>query len=883
MKPDSEESEDSEEFSDDQTTYNTQYLLNGTAEGSDDDIYDADYIDNEYQEDQELDEDDELDYEDEDDELEKETEYTNQLDDVFQNQDDSGASSRRQTGTDRRVAFVSGSTVNGARSAPNGGINRAPLDTDPSDQSTSSSHTFSRSTSRSLSMLENQEADDDLVLGILRGVWAWLVAKTEQARDVLAPLRAAVFSFSLAKFSMAIVLFAVFVYIMAAALRGGALPGPRPFDASAAAPADIAEMVERLMAVEGEVSRLARRAASHDSARGDTDAQLTDVQQRLRGVAHEVEKVARQAGVLEKRAARAEAVAAGERERSAAEARTAAVQLSGVETRVQGLDAQIEELRRRVGHLEAAEKVEEVVLRTIDRVLPARLVVAKDARTGEIRPTPEFWKFLRAAFEDSLEQSPAIEQKIKKLVAKYPDLAAPSSGEKGGAAAEAEFGESTQRAVKSFMEEFLRENEDALARARALPEGAALVTRDVFSQLLQRELADMRDFTATSLAELETKLDQKFSRQAPAASSSQSKVLVQGTRAALNELIRAALDRYVRHTISKPDFADPATGATIEARLTSPPFDWAAHLALPRRAAQRVYNALGFGVMRTQPPRTAFSDDTRLGACWAFNGARGAVALRLGAQVFPEDLGIVHVAANTSSNPASAPRRVALWARVDDSRARTHLRRVLAAQQAPEPDTQTALGIPESYVRLVGGEYDLYGGDELQVFPVPAAVRRALAVAVPHGVSRVVFGVESNWGCERFTCVYRLRLFGSLAGASPGGAGSANGSGSTPALPQPGHVETGDDEDAELLPETDSEDGVVVEHDAAADRQFYLHAADLMPPKPADPATTSGGSRLRRLVGGFGQSNKNQEKGKVVVRGSLGGDVRVDARPDDTF
>ncbi|VVT48775.1 uncharacterized protein SAPINGB_P001945 [Magnusiomyces paraingens] len=853
-------------------------------EHSDEEIYDPSYIDDEYHKDQgnsisqenSFEPPIEEDYEEEEEEKEEEEEedddeklvkQTNSPDDFF-----TEIRSRRRTENNpRHVSFANASRSNSLDTLhlrqnnvsqqqetpvrksrlPDFEFNsdeETAEETDVEDNKDSLSHTFSRSRSQSFSILETQEADDEIAIGIFKDAWEWIVSKVL----LLKPLMDAVFSFSIIKLSISFLLFTIFFSVILF-IFNKALITPTTYNPSPNPPSNINDLVDRLLSLESEVSRLSRRSTLLESSREEFYAQLSQVQQNLRGVSKEMDRVNKHltnserynteqatkltnveviVSEIEKKLRNTQNLLNKERDQGVS--RDAAFHASqrkvaNMETLFSDMDSQIELLKQRVAFLEEAEKVEQVVLRTIDKVLPPKLIVVKDPKTGDITPTPEFWKFLQNTFESSIEKSPILERKVKQIVRDHPELV-PLRPSKDISAEE--FNESTQRAVKSFLKDYLTDQNKIL---ESYPDSSALVTRDVFSQMLQRELENMREFTIDSLAALESKLrsNSKSSLQDPTSS-----LLKNGSTSALSALIKTSIDKYVKHTISKPDFADPVTGATINTRLTTPSFDWNVGLPFFQRKTHEFYNVLGFGRMRTQPPSVAFSSDTRLGSCWAFNGPTGRVALNLRAPIVPSDLGIVHISANMSSNPGSAPRRISLWAAVDDAGTRDRLR---ALVPQPDPKAAAAGELPQNYVQIVTAEYDLFGEDELQVFPMGTGVRQLLFGS--GGVQRVVFSVESNWGNSKFTCVYQLRLFGDLVkSVKPIG----------PPVVQKEQKQKQkqeafeEDKDEPFLPLNEDETEVLED-------EFYINANELMP----------------------------TEKGRIVVRGSLGSNVNFN--PDESF
>lgn len=568
-------------------------------------------------------------------------------------------------------------------------------------------------------------------------------------------------------------------------------------------PSDIGTLIGRLMNVESEVSKLSRQALNSEHAGYALQQYLTALQTQLADVSKDMSKfekkidyvgasalrndgtlneVERTLEQIEEKLFGTHELIQEERRRGKIRERDigdAQRRMADISTAVQDFSTEIETLKSRVNHLEQdAEKIEDIVIKSIDKVLPPRLVVSVDSSTGEIKPTPEFWQFLQAtfySFVDDDDESGRFERKIKQIVEKHPELMPQLSSNNNhynNDAAGQDFHEYTQKAIKNYFEEYIKKGKESL-------HGNAIVTRDVFTQLIRKEVESMREFTMTSLASLERKYKEKLAQQSSrfrkgkegATSTNESirnKVLMDGTSLTLDNLIKKSIEKYIFHTISKPDFADPAFGARVNTKLTSPLYDWNFNLSFLDRQWRKSLNKMGFGHTKVNPPSMAFNNDVKPGSCWPFNGHSGHVALSLGSSINPTDLGIVHINADQSTKPTSAPRRVSLWVEVKDPELRKQV--CLLVDQSPVSKAEQGqghgfLGLlsqqkqtfkpPPNYVKVLTAEYDLLGDEEFQVFPVSEVVQQ-LGIETKN----VLFNIESNWGYPDYTCVYRLRLFG---------------------------------------------------------------------------------------------------------------------------
>lgn len=386
----------------------------------------------------------------------------------------------------------------------------------------------------------------------------------------------------------------------------------------------------------------------------------------------------------------------------------------------------IDLLKERIKKLEEAKSVEKAVVDVLEEYLPLRLAVQVD-ENGKISAVPEFWKYMSAELLNNQSLSLRKEFMLQN---------------------------------QKFIEEC---NNISLKPYSTGSDGTMVVTKKVFKELLYRDLAALRSETMAAMAYLEKRVGRDIESLAQSQLAHSSVDFGNGTQIALSMLIKQSIQRYISHTIAKVDFADSASGAKVISQHTSKSYDWKKGLALPDFYFHKFLDILGFGRMKVNHPTTAFSSDVRLGSCWPFNGAQGQIGIDLGKRVILSDVGLVHVRADQSPNPSSAPRTVSVHAYIEGNAMRERLNHVLNDGTVEEQETDgnlkcvlnSSFKIPPEYVKIMTFEYDVYNGEEFQVFPVPAYIQR-LNVAT----SRVVFSFENNWGHEDFTCIYRLRLFG---------------------------------------------------------------------------------------------------------------------------
>ncbi|KII90916.1 hypothetical protein PLICRDRAFT_60427, partial [Plicaturopsis crispa FD-325 SS-3] len=188
-----------------------------------------------------------------------------------------------------------------------------------------------------------------------------------------------------------------------------------------------------------------------------------------------------------------------------------------------------------------------------------------------------------------------------------------------------------------------------------------------------------------------------------------------------------------RDTIGYRDFASLGGGAIDLPHLTSPTY-----------RSEALQSRLSIPVIRswftraddyTHLPATALHDDISPGSCWDFAGYQGQLGVALSEEVHIDNVTIDHLAAPLASQSeiASAPRDIVLWGRVED-------KNLDLARSLPQAALLSPLTRPAD--------------------PSPDALYIALASSLDMGFKTVVFQVNDNWGSNKSTCIYRVRVHG---------------------------------------------------------------------------------------------------------------------------
>ncbi|CAL8085583.1 unnamed protein product [Calicophoron daubneyi] len=190
-------------------------------------------------------------------------------------------------------------------------------------------------------------------------------------------------------------------------------------------------------------------------------------------------------------------------------------------------------------------------------------------------------------------------------------------------------------------------------------------------------------------------------------------------RSTIQQMIDASLQRFAADRTGMADFAlESAGGAIIGTRCTRTYTDRAA-----------VFSIFGISLARlSNSPRTILQPGNNPSDCWPFHGSTGQAVIRLSAPVIITAVTLEHL-----------PRVLAPNGRIDSA-----------------PKEFTIKGLASEYdeegTTLGNFIYDI-DGPPVQTFPV---------LVSGHPYQYIEFAVLSNNGHPEYTCVYRLRVHGTM-------------------------------------------------------------------------------------------------------------------------
>ncbi|XP_017367161.1 SUN domain-containing protein 5 [Cebus imitator] len=171
--------------------------------------------------------------------------------------------------------------------------------------------------------------------------------------------------------------------------------------------------------------------------------------------------------------------------------------------------------------------------------------------------------------------------------------------------------------------------------------------------------------------------------------------------------------------IEKPDFALKSTGASVDFEHTSATYN--------HDKAHSYWNWIRLWNY-AQPPDVILEPNVTPGNCWAFEGDRGQVTIRLAQKIYLSNLTLQHI-----------PKTISLSGSLDTA-----------------PKDFVVYGMessPREEVFL--GAFQFQPENIIQMFPLQNQPARAFGA--------VKVKISSNWGNPGFTCLYRVRVHGSVA------------------------------------------------------------------------------------------------------------------------
>ncbi|ORX50671.1 hypothetical protein BCR36DRAFT_583247 [Piromyces finnis] len=219
-------------------------------------------------------------------------------------------------------------------------------------------------------------------------------------------------------------------------------------------------------------------------------------------------------------------------------------------------------------------------------------------------------------------------------------------------------------------------------------------------------------------------------------------------RDAIQGYIEQAMERYSIDISIKPDYALESSGAQILPHYTSNSY----HRNPEGPLAKAWANIFGVsGVLLGKSAVVALQPDTHAGNCWAMDGNHGFLTVQLSMPIIPSHITIEHMSQEESvpdSLLSSAPREIEVYGITDKE----------AMEKIPSYHDQTiSLSTSPYAIHLASLVFDPHD-NFIQTFAISNEAKIRLQSVT--SIQVVQFQIFSNWGEDKYTCIYRVRVHG---------------------------------------------------------------------------------------------------------------------------
>ncbi|EIW69445.1 hypothetical protein TREMEDRAFT_71629 [Tremella mesenterica DSM 1558] len=366
------------------------------------------------------------------------------------------------------------------------------------------------------------------------------------------------------------------------------------------------------------------------------------------------------------------------------------------------LDREVHLLRARVDNVEIGLKEaldDGRLLNVIERILPKTMPVKMNSR-GSVDIDPIFWTEMKKVLIGKSD----VEGVVKNVLKESPRAA------------------SDQAELDSWAERLFEKKAAS----------GVILSRSDFLKVLDSEMADLRH-------QIEA-----LPRNAKTDTRAKSTVTVKSAKgddltSILQQLIDAALLKYSKDVIAKPDYALFTAGGRIVPSITSDTLV----LHSPSTFGRILF---GRKDVEGRSPATAIHPDNAVGECWPFKGSQGQLGVLLTRRVIITDITVEHAASELALDISTAPKLVQVWAVVEGEQNKAKLMAYHESRGTESPSVDNLL--------LTEFTYDPNSPSPIQTVPVSPDI---VELGIDTGI--VIFKIESNWGAD-FTCLYRVRVHG---------------------------------------------------------------------------------------------------------------------------
>ncbi|RFU32091.1 hypothetical protein B7463_g4256, partial [Scytalidium lignicola] len=430
----------------------------------------------------------------------------------------------------------------------------------------------------------------------------------------------------------------------------------------------------------------------------------------------------------------------------------------------------------RISTIEKQPSLTSDSIKYLEDNIPDFVVVKKDRR-GNLQIPNDFWKALHSKIRvDHDLFPPNHEQK---------DKSSKTDTYKSGPQEWGKFLESNKAKVKAWVQDEI-DNEfskNFQERLRTAFNGDAVVSRSDMIRIMKLNWADTTLDVKSELKELRNTITPLIQQEKRVNTLEKSVASFESRLKALQlqALSQAHLNGKVNWGLRRVNHFSPATGAKIDIRHTSP--NYVAPINNRNILVKTYFHLRNNPVSVPHGPEEALSDWDAYGDCWCspagnINGWGGAsLGVFTGNPIYPDQVIVEHVPRPASLAPGAAPRDMELLAFIEDPdiyRAATEISNAIFPKQNGDLSRQGLL--PPGYVRLAKWTFDGEFPNPTQAFDVQirlGEVDKWAGVGLQDGVkresatSRLIVRAINNWGVDgvpEYTCFYRIRVHGDVAG-----------------------------------------------------------------------------------------------------------------------
>ena len=408
----------------------------------------------------------------------------------------------------------------------------------------------------------------------------------------------------------------------------------RPYAAPNVPPGSVDELVSRLTHLEQVVAVLSDSKAFTETEReGKTEdilGRVTELEKSLQGQQRQPEGSRRSDGSDIKDVRKSISSLQSEVGDLAKKVKQGAKDLSSTQGKIASIEdigSDIKGLNQRVAKVEKdlTSVLDDGRFRAaLERILPDRMP-AKINSGGTVDVDPIFWTEMKRVLVGKGELDTAIR---RALDSHHPAGDRPSTGNV-----------KTDRELEEWGERLLE---------RKTSEGVILTRADFVTEL-ESEVKNLKEMIGS------------LPRHLPAASSGvktppSSSITLKSTKGEdvtglLQDLVDAALLRYSKDTLARPDYALFSAGGRVVPSITS-------DTLVMRTASKFGRVVLGRKDIEGRSPATALHPDNSVGACWPFKGSQGQLGVLLNRRVVITDITLEHAAKDLALDMSSAPKEV---------------------------------------------------------------------------------------------------------------------------------------------------------------------------------------------------------------------------------